>query len=92
VLDERDRATVKRVRGFKESEIAPIIEDYWGRDQFPFVDRGKRGDGLERLPNLLRLQRFPPSLFRHGPKPSAECHETLVDLACRRSRRPIRGR
>jgi hypothetical protein len=32
VLDERDRATVKRVRGFMESEIAPIIEDYWGRD------------------------------------------------------------
>jgi hypothetical protein len=33
MLDERDRERVKRVRGFMEGGIAPIIEDYWGRDQ-----------------------------------------------------------
>jgi glutaryl-CoA dehydrogenase len=36
VLDEEERAVVKRVRDFMESEVAPIIEDYWARDKFPF--------------------------------------------------------
>jgi glutaryl-CoA dehydrogenase len=35
VLDPKERAVVKRVRDFMETEVAPIIEDYWGRDQFP---------------------------------------------------------
>jgi glutaryl-CoA dehydrogenase len=35
VLDPTERAVVKRVRDFMETEVAPIIEDYWGRDQFP---------------------------------------------------------
>ena len=35
VLDPTERAVVKRVRDFMEAEVAPIIEDYWGRDQFP---------------------------------------------------------
>ena len=36
VLDERGRALIKRVRAFTEGVVAPIIEDYWGRDEFPF--------------------------------------------------------
>jgi glutaryl-CoA dehydrogenase len=36
VLDEDQQATVKRVRRFMQSEVAPIIEEYWARDQFPF--------------------------------------------------------
>ena len=35
LLDPKERAVAKRVREFMESEVAPIIEDYWGRDQFP---------------------------------------------------------
>ena len=35
LLDPTERAVVKRVRDFMEAEVAPIIEDYWGRDQFP---------------------------------------------------------
>jgi hypothetical protein len=35
VLNPKERAVVKRVRDFMEAEVAPIIEDYWGRDQFP---------------------------------------------------------
>src|SRR5262247_2277176 len=35
LLDPEERAVVKRVRDFMETEVAPIIEDYWGRDQFP---------------------------------------------------------
>src|ERR1700746_504024 len=35
LLDPKERAVVKRVRDFMETEVAPIIEDYWGRDQFP---------------------------------------------------------
>jgi glutaryl-CoA dehydrogenase len=36
LLDDKERALVKRVRDFMESEVAPIIEDYWARDKFPF--------------------------------------------------------
>src|SRR3974377_253512 len=36
VLNEDERAIVKRVRDFMELEIAPIIDDYWARDKFPF--------------------------------------------------------
>src|SRR5271156_242733 len=35
LLDPEERAVVKRVRDFMEAEVAPIIEDYWARDQFP---------------------------------------------------------
>ena len=35
LLAPEERSIVKRVREFMESEVAPIIEDYWGRDQFP---------------------------------------------------------
>jgi glutaryl-CoA dehydrogenase len=36
VLDEEERAILKRVRDFGDQEVAPIIEDYWARDKFPF--------------------------------------------------------
>jgi glutaryl-CoA dehydrogenase len=36
VLNESERALLKRVREFTESVIAPVIEDYWSRDAFPF--------------------------------------------------------
>src|SRR5277367_434004 len=35
LLDQKERAVVKRVRDFMEAEVAPVIEDYWARDQFP---------------------------------------------------------
>src|SRR6478736_5150858 len=36
ILEESERAVLKRVRDFMDREVAPIIEDYWVRDQFPF--------------------------------------------------------
>jgi glutaryl-CoA dehydrogenase len=36
VLEAEERAVVRRVRDFMEKEVAPIIEDYWARDKFPF--------------------------------------------------------
>jgi glutaryl-CoA dehydrogenase len=36
VLNESERALLKRVRGFMEGVVAPVIEDYWSRDAFPF--------------------------------------------------------
>ena len=36
ILDEGERAILKRVCDFMDREVAPIIEDYWVRDQFPF--------------------------------------------------------
>ena len=35
VLEPTERAVAQRVRDFAEAEIAPIIEDYWLRDEFP---------------------------------------------------------
>ena len=35
LLNPDERRVVRRVREFMESEVAPIIEDYWGKDQFP---------------------------------------------------------
>ena len=36
VLDADERSIVDRVRAFMESEVAPIINDYWARAKFPF--------------------------------------------------------
>src|SRR5437879_9740851 len=36
VLDERERALIERVRAFAEGVVAPVVEDYWARDEFPF--------------------------------------------------------
>jgi glutaryl-CoA dehydrogenase len=36
VLNDEERALAKGVREFMETEVAPIIEDYWARDKFPF--------------------------------------------------------
>jgi glutaryl-CoA dehydrogenase len=36
LLDPKERLVAERVRDFVESEVAPIIEDYWARDKFPF--------------------------------------------------------
>jgi glutaryl-CoA dehydrogenase len=36
LLDPKERAVAQRVREFMEAEVAPIIEDYWARDKFPF--------------------------------------------------------
>jgi len=35
VLDDKERTVVEKVRAFMEAEVAPIIEDYWMRDEFP---------------------------------------------------------
>ena len=36
LLDPKERVVAQRVRDFMEAEVAPIIEDYWARDKFPF--------------------------------------------------------
>src|SRR5246500_3161215 len=36
VLKDSERTLLKRVREFTEGVIAPVIEDYWARDAFPF--------------------------------------------------------
>ena len=35
LLDDEDRKVLHRVRDFMDSEVAPIINDYWTRAQFP---------------------------------------------------------
>ena len=36
ILNPQEQKIAKRVRDFMESEVAPVIEDYWARDKFPF--------------------------------------------------------
>jgi hypothetical protein len=36
VLNDTERALLRRVRDFTEGAIEPVIEEYWGRDEFPF--------------------------------------------------------
>ena len=36
VLNDSERTLLKRVREFTENVVAPVIEDYWARDAFPF--------------------------------------------------------
>src|ERR1700752_1487466 len=35
-LDPEERATLKQVRAFMETKVAPIINKYWIEDSFPF--------------------------------------------------------
>ncbi|KJC40578.1 acyl-CoA dehydrogenase [Bradyrhizobium sp. LTSP849] len=44
VLNDSERALLKNVREFTESVIAPVIEDYWSRDAFPFEIIPKMAD------------------------------------------------
>ncbi|MEA2775934.1 MAG: glutaryl-CoA dehydrogenase [Acetobacteraceae bacterium] len=37
VLKEQERALLRRVRQVTEGVIAPIIEDFWARDEFPYA-------------------------------------------------------
>ena len=36
VVDQSELTLLERVRGFMERRVAPIIEDYWARAEFPF--------------------------------------------------------
>ena len=36
VLDDSERATLREVRACMQRAVAPIIEDYWARAEFPF--------------------------------------------------------
>src|ERR1700751_6350223 len=35
-LSAEELTTVKRVRAFMETKVAPVITDYWVKDAFPF--------------------------------------------------------
>ena len=35
-VSEEDQALLQRVRAFMDSEVTPIINDYWLRDEFPY--------------------------------------------------------
>ena len=37
VLNDKERALVQRVRAFTEGVVAPVIEEFWSRDEFPFA-------------------------------------------------------
>jgi glutaryl-CoA dehydrogenase len=37
VLNDEERALLRRVREFAEGVVEPVIEDYWARDEFPFA-------------------------------------------------------
>jgi len=55
VLDSHERSIVDRLRLFMESDVAPIINDYWAKAKFPFElvpklrELGHCRDALRRL-------------------------------------------
>ena len=36
MLSEAEQQTVLKVRAFMESSVAPVINDFWAKDSFPF--------------------------------------------------------
>jgi len=36
LVDATDQALLSRVRAFAEERVAPVINQYWGRAEFPF--------------------------------------------------------
>ena len=36
MLNDKERTLLRRVREFTEGVVAPVIEDYWAHDEFPF--------------------------------------------------------
>src|SRR5258708_4423877 len=53
-LSEEDQALLQRVRAFLEAEVAPIITEYWIREEFPY----------QLIPKLAALG--PAGLAYHG--------------------------
>jgi glutaryl-CoA dehydrogenase len=45
LLSEEDRALLLRVREFAQREVAPLVDDHWGRGEFPY----------ELIPKLAEL-------------------------------------
>jgi glutaryl-CoA dehydrogenase len=43
LVDPEDAALLRRVRAFAEEQVAPIINHYWGRAEFPFELIGRYG-------------------------------------------------
>ena len=68
LLTDEEREIRDRVRNFVDTEVLPIINDYWERAQFPFelvpkiaaAGRGRRPDPGLRLPRPV------PARGRHG--------------------------
>src|SRR5215213_3391809 len=57
-LSREDRSLLSRVRAFMEEKVAPIINDYWMRDEFPFDVLPAMSDlGISR--HTLRGLRLP---------------------------------
>jgi alkylation response protein AidB-like acyl-CoA dehydrogenase len=62
-LNAEERAILDKVRSFTEAKVAPIINDYWVRDAFPFelieplkaLDIGYLGIGRSGRPLLIGL-------------------------------------
>ena len=46
VLSETEQEKVSKVRQFMQASVAPIINDFWARDEFPF----------DLLPGIRELQ------------------------------------
>src|SRR2546423_14824378 len=66
LLGEEDAEIVGRVREFGEKVVAPIINQYWARAEFPF----------ELIPQIANLAALPsPAVSRqhHGVTAPARC-------------------
>ena len=57
VLNDQERTLVRRVRDFTEGVVAPVIEEFWARDEFPFAIIPKMAEiGIAALATRVMAQ------------------------------------
>ena len=71
MLSEAEQQTVSKVRAFMEKSVAPVINDFWEKDSFPFdvlpgvPGSPGYGSGIRGL-WMCRWQQSSGLLYRHG--------------------------
>jgi glutaryl-CoA dehydrogenase len=65
LLSDSERKTIGRLREFLRSEVAPIVDDYWARAEFPFELVDRLADlGLTKWADPDSPESKPSSLLR----------------------------
>jgi glutaryl-CoA dehydrogenase len=74
-LSEEDQALLRRTRDFLEAEVAPVINDYWIREEFPH----------QLLPGLAELHIMGLSYHGYGCPGKSTLLDGIAKLAPMRS-------
>ena len=77
VLNDRERALLKRVREFTEGVVAPVIEDYWSRRCISLRDHPEDGRSRYRRGGLSGIWRC-----RRQLAPERPCRDGVGTCRC----------